>query len=77
VIEAYGLKTISGSDGEMKVNEDVMAISKGYKIGDSIPFTATIKAVFDPEKKLQQQKEESAESAAADTAIDTEATVAE
>jgi hypothetical protein len=71
VIEAYGLKTVPGSDGEMKVREDVAAIARGYKIGDSIPFTATMNAIFDPEKKANQP------TSAIDTAIDVEATVTE
>mmetsp|Transcript_119775 Transcript_119775/g.346195 ORF Transcript_119775/g.346195 Transcript_119775/m.346195 type:complete len:205 (-) Transcript_119775:191-805(-) len=48
-IDAYGLKTISGKDGEMEVLEDVAEIAKGYKVGDDIQFTATFQAIFDPE----------------------------
>ena len=48
-VNAYGLKSISGSDGEVTVLEDIPDIAKLYKLGDDIPFTATFQAVFDPE----------------------------
>lgn len=31
----------------MTVNEDMQKISKGYKIGNDIPFTATYKGKYD------------------------------
>jgi len=48
-VDAYGLKSLSGSDGEVTVHEDVSEMSKGYKAGDSIslPFTATLNCAFD------------------------------
>ena len=46
-VEAYGLKSLPGSDGEVKVHEDVTALAKGYKSGDSIKFTATLNAAYD------------------------------
>lgn len=49
-VDAYGLQTLAGSDGEMTVHEDVEAMSKGYKTGDSLKFTASLNACFDPEK---------------------------
>jgi hypothetical protein len=50
--EAYGLKAISGSDGEVTILEDVATVlAKSYKLGDDIQFTCTFKATVDPEKK--------------------------
>jgi hypothetical protein len=46
-VDAYGLKSLAGSDGEVKVHEDVTAIAKGYKIGDTVKFTATLNASYD------------------------------
>jgi hypothetical protein len=50
-VKAYGLKALTGSDGSVEVHEDVNEISKIYKIGDNVPFTATFLAVFDAEKQ--------------------------
>ena len=35
---------------QVTVNEEVKDICQGYKVGDSIPFTAYFNAVFDPEQ---------------------------
>ena len=43
-VDAYGLKALSGSDGEVTVKEDVATMAKGYKKGDSLQFTATFRA---------------------------------
>lgn len=43
-VDAYGLKALSGDDGSVTVKEDVAAMAKGYKQGDSLAFTATLKA---------------------------------
>mmetsp|Transcript_21546 Transcript_21546/g.26013 ORF Transcript_21546/g.26013 Transcript_21546/m.26013 type:complete len:182 (+) Transcript_21546:4-549(+) len=59
-VSAYGLKALPGSDGEVTVNEEVKDICQGYKVGDSIPFTAYFNAVFDPE--LAAAAEEAVES---------------
>ena len=48
-LDAFGLKALEGSDGEVEVKEDVEAMSKGYKSGESLTFTATINAAYDPE----------------------------
>lgn len=48
-VKGYGLKALSGSDGEVNVKEDTEAMCKGYRMGDSIQFTATLCAVFDPQ----------------------------
>eukprot|EP00584_Thalassiosira_punctigera_P002279 CAMPEP_0172535784 /NCGR_PEP_ID=MMETSP1067-20121228/7628_1 /TAXON_ID=265564 ORGANISM="Thalassiosira punctigera, Strain Tpunct2005C2" /NCGR_SAMPLE_ID=MMETSP1067 /ASSEMBLY_ACC=CAM_ASM_000444 /LENGTH=214 /DNA_ID=CAMNT_0013320729 /DNA_START=140 /DNA_END=784 /DNA_ORIENTATION=+ len=45
-LEAYGLESLSGSAGEVTVNEDIKDICQGYKSGD-IPFTATYRGKFD------------------------------
>ena len=37
-LEAYGLESLSGSAGEVTVNEDVKDICKGYKVGTDIAF---------------------------------------
>ena len=57
-MEGFGLKTLPGSDGEMNVNEDVEAISKGYQLGDNIQFTVNINACFDAEKQEQEVPED-------------------
>jgi hypothetical protein len=49
----YGLQSISGSDGQVQVHEDVSEMTKLYKTGTSIQFTATLRATYD-ETKLQQ-----------------------
>jgi hypothetical protein len=49
-VEAYGLKSLPGSDGEIEVQEDVGDMSKGWKQGESLTFTTKFSAVFDPEK---------------------------
>ncbi|KAL3895458.1 MAG: hypothetical protein SGARI_007441 [Bacillariaceae sp.] len=47
-VDAYGLKSLSGSDGEVEVNEDIPAVADKYKLGDDLQFTATFNALFDP-----------------------------
>lgn len=54
MVSAYGLQSLSGSDGQVKVHEDVAEMTKGYKTGTSIPFTATLNAAYD-ESKIRQQ----------------------
>jgi hypothetical protein len=56
-VSAYGLKTVAGSDGEVTVLEDIPEIAKAYKLGDEIQFTATFKAVFDPELVAEKEAE--------------------
>ena len=48
-VDAYGLKSLSGSDGEVEVLEDIPEVAKNYKVGDDIAFTATFQAVLNPE----------------------------
>lgn len=43
-VAAYGLKSLAGSDGEVEILEDVQ-----YKDGESLKFTATLKAAMTPE----------------------------
>ncbi len=50
-VESFGLKALPGSDGEVTINEEVKGMCQGYKVGDSLEFTATLNAIFDPEKK--------------------------
>jgi hypothetical protein len=54
MVSAYGLQSLPGSDGQVKVHEDVAEMSKGYKTGTSIPFTATLNAAYD-ESKIRPQ----------------------
>jgi hypothetical protein len=68
-VAAFGLKSISGSDGEISVKEDVSAIGKGYRIGDSIPFTCSLKAVFDPEMKPPAERKDARYAAAIDAEV--------
>jgi hypothetical protein len=62
-VDAFGLQSLPGSDGEINVQEDVAEMAKGYKEGDSLTFTTIFNAVFDPEKTADADKkeEESAE----------------
>jgi hypothetical protein len=53
-VDAYGLKSIQGSNGEVTVQEDVPELAKAYKVGDDVQFTATFKATFDPEKRVEE-----------------------
>jgi len=50
---------LNGSDGEVTVKEDVQAMSKGYKTGDSLSFTATVNAAYDPEVMTSPVEEKS------------------
>ncbi|CAB9507796.1 expressed unknown protein [Seminavis robusta] len=52
-VEAYGLKALPGSDGEIEVQEDVADMAKGWKNGESLTFTTKFSAILDPEKKSQ------------------------
>jgi hypothetical protein len=47
-VDAYGLKSLSGSDGSVEVLEDIPEVADKYKLGDDLQFTATFNAVFDP-----------------------------
>jgi hypothetical protein len=49
-VEAFGLKSLPGSDGEIEVQEDVGEMSKGWKQGISLTFTTKFSAIFDPAK---------------------------
>ena len=49
-MDSYGLKELQGSDGQVEVKEDVEVMSKGYKVGDPLQFTATLNGAFDPDK---------------------------
>ncbi len=48
-VNAYGLKSIGGKDGEVEVLEDIPEIANSYKVGDNLQFTATFQAIFDPD----------------------------
>jgi hypothetical protein len=50
-VEAYGLKSLPGSDGQINVQEEVKDLAKGWKDGEYLTFTTTFSAVFDPETK--------------------------
>eukprot|EP00594_Rhizosolenia_setigera_P012540 CAMPEP_0178964982 /NCGR_PEP_ID=MMETSP0789-20121207/16000_1 /TAXON_ID=3005 /ORGANISM="Rhizosolenia setigera, Strain CCMP 1694" /LENGTH=176 /DNA_ID=CAMNT_0020649859 /DNA_START=168 /DNA_END=698 /DNA_ORIENTATION=+ len=57
-VKAYGLAALKGSDGEVEVKEDVKEISKGYKMGSNIPFTATFRATIE---QTEEEEEESSD----------------
>lgn len=65
-VAAYGLKSLSGSDGSVEVHEDIKEICKGYKVGTDIEFTATFPATFDPEKSAVVEEVNAEESIAAE-----------
>lgn len=56
-VDAYGLKSVSGSDGEVEILENVPELAKVYKLGDDIQFTATFNAMYDPAVQRQEEKE--------------------
>eukprot|EP00531_Pseudo-nitzschia_arenysensis_P011301 CAMPEP_0116141876 /NCGR_PEP_ID=MMETSP0329-20121206/14609_1 /TAXON_ID=697910 /ORGANISM="Pseudo-nitzschia arenysensis, Strain B593" /LENGTH=214 /DNA_ID=CAMNT_0003637075 /DNA_START=37 /DNA_END=681 /DNA_ORIENTATION=- len=58
-VDAYGLKSVSGSDGEVEVLEDIPEVAKTFKLGDELEFTATFNAVEDPQFKKEESTEES------------------
>ena len=62
-MEGFGLKSLKGSDGEVNVHEDVSVLARGWKQGDSIPFTATLNAAYDPEKQNKQSAADGGEGA--------------
>lgn len=64
-VEAYGLKALPGSDGEIEVQEDVGDMAKAWKAGDSLTFTTTFSAIFDPEKVSASSETDAEEPAAA------------
>lgn len=78
-VAAYGLKPLKGEAGSVEVHEDIKDICKGYKVGQSVEFTATFKAIFDAEKQIKEVEfppaaEEEAEAPAA--AVEEEAPAA-
>jgi len=62
-VDAYGLIALKGSDGSVEVHEDVSDMTKGYnlKAYDNIQFTATFKAMMDPQKMSSEEEEEEEE----------------
>ena len=60
-VEAFGLKALPGSDGEVTISEDVKEMCKGYKVGDSLSFTATFNAILDPAKQPKKKDSTSEE----------------
>jgi Bacterial trigger factor protein (TF) len=45
IVDAYGLISLKGSEGDVSVQEDVMEMAKGWK-NQSLQFTATLKAAY-------------------------------
>lgn len=72
VVEAYGLKSLKGSDGSVEVRENVEDISKAYNIKkwDDIPFTATFKGTYDEDKRSALTANVEEDAAAADETDD-------
>lgn len=54
-VTAYGLKALPGSDGSVEVFEDIQDITKGYKIGADVTFTASFKATYAPISKKEEK----------------------
>lgn len=67
-VDAYGLKSLSGTDGSVEVLEDIPEVANSYKMGDELQFTATFNAVFDP-----AVAKASSDTADADGIVDVEA----
>jgi len=59
-VDAYGLKSVSGGDGEVEILENVPELAKVYKLGDDIQFTATFNAMYNSavQRQEEQQKDE-------------------
>ncbi len=70
-LEAYGLQSLQGSQGEVNVNEDMQEVCKGYKLGNDIPFTATYKGKFDASAQASLE-DIAVASAAEDVVVDVE-----
>mmetsp|Transcript_24707 Transcript_24707/g.68206 ORF Transcript_24707/g.68206 Transcript_24707/m.68206 type:complete len:225 (-) Transcript_24707:102-776(-) len=70
-VDAYGLKSVSGSDGEVEVLEDIPEVAKAYKLGDDLQFTATFNAIVDPSLAPAPAAED--ESDVVDVDVETEA----
>jgi hypothetical protein len=62
-VDAFGLKGLDGDDGKVEVKEDVAEMSKGFKVGNSLQFTAVVNAAYDPEKQQQPDEEATTEEA--------------
>jgi FKBP-type peptidyl-prolyl cis-trans isomerase (trigger factor) len=80
-VDAYGLKSVSGSDGEVEILEDIPEVSRGYKLGDALEFTAFLNAQVDPEAQPPAVEEsddaEESSSSSEDGVIDAEAVASE
>merc|ERR1711862_457372 len=50
-VNAFGLKSIPGAEGDVDIKEDVKLFAKGYKQGTDIEFTATFKGTYDESKR--------------------------
>jgi hypothetical protein len=69
-VDAYGLKSVNGIDGEVEVLEDIPEIAKSYNLpgNEGIEFTAYFNAIYDPalvkeaEQKVVVEEEEEANS---------------
>jgi hypothetical protein len=66
-VDAYGLKSLPGSAGEVQVLEDIPSVASTYKVGDDVEFTATLNAIYDPSIEIPT-------SAASEGIIDVEIT---
>jgi hypothetical protein len=75
-VAAFGVTSISGSDGNVEVNEDVTEMCKGYKEGMSLQFTATLNCAL-KETVVPVPEVKEATSAAVDMADVVDAVVEE
>ncbi|EED88888.1 predicted protein [Thalassiosira pseudonana CCMP1335] len=73
-LEAYGLESLQGSEGEVTVNEDMQQVCKTYKLGTDIEFTATYKGKFDQaiQSAASAAVAEEGVTSAEDTVVDVE-----
>ncbi len=71
-MEAYGLESLPGSDGEVTVHEDIKDLVKGYKLGNDVAFTATYRGKFDNAVHAAMESS-SEESSSKDVVVDVEA----
>jgi len=65
-VAAFGLKPLDGSDGEVEIKEDVQEILKGYKLGNDVAFTSTLKCEFGPEREKNAAQSATEEKVAAE-----------
>jgi len=46
VVDAFSLKSLPGGDGQVEIKESLDVFARGYKVGTSLEFTATLNCAF-------------------------------